>query len=133
MQWPMVLTALCASEEDGTGGHFFSLELGSYLVCCVLHEQHDHGGAGGAHATAERGMYRCCFSTHPPSTPIQQASHCPLSSLQVSVKVGMVEAYDGPLHVALALHACGNATDYALLQVRQAMRLAFVVVSWRVG
>jgi hypothetical protein len=109
----MVLTALFVSEEDGTGRHFFPLELGSYLVCCVVHEQHDHGGAGGAHATAERGMYGCCSLPH----PFLHLSNKPLSSLQVSVKVGIVEAYDGPLHVALALHACGNATDYALLQV----------------
>jgi hypothetical protein len=26
----------------------------------------------------------------------------------------MIEQYDGPLDIALALHACGNATDHVL-------------------
>ncbi len=44
----------------------------------------------------------------------------------------MIEAYSGPLDVALALHACGNATDEAL-QLATAARAAFVVSPCCVG
>lgn len=44
----------------------------------------------------------------------------------------MVEHYDDPFDVCLALHACGNATDFALLQAQQ-RRAAYVVSPCCVG
>jgi SAM-dependent methyltransferase len=48
---------------------------------------------------------------------MQRASAAGLSN--VSVFTGMIEQYNEPFDVALALHACGNATDH-VLQVRAA-------------
>jgi len=45
---------------------------------------------------------------------------------------GMIEEYDQPFDVALALHACGNATD-ATLQLAVAAGAAFVVSPCCVG
>jgi hypothetical protein len=50
----------------------------------------------------------------------------------VSAHLGMVEQYTGPLDVALALHACGNATDH-VLRLAQARRAAFIVSPCCVG
>ncbi|CAG9465817.1 unnamed protein product [Pedinophyceae sp. YPF-701] len=46
--------------------------------------------------------------------------------------VGMIEAFEEPFDIALALHACGNATDYALWRAEQA-RAAFLVCPCCVG
>lgn len=50
----------------------------------------------------------------------------------VSTFVGMIEGYEAPFDVALALHACGNATDAALLRAEQ-HRAAYVVSPCCVG
>ena len=44
----------------------------------------------------------------------------------VSGAVTMIELYQEPFDVALALHACGNATDHAMLQAIK-NRAAFIV------
>lgn len=46
--------------------------------------------------------------------------------------LGMIEAFTQPFDVALALHACGNATDHALARAQQ-LRAAFLVSPCCVG
>ncbi|CAD7702304.1 unnamed protein product [Ostreobium quekettii] len=50
----------------------------------------------------------------------------------LSTVLCMVEHYDEPFDVSLALHACGNATDHALLQA-QRRRAAYIVSPCCVG
>ena len=46
----------------------------------------------------------------------------------VATFVGMIETFEEPFDVALALHACGNATDAAMLRAEQ-HRAAYIVSS----
>eukprot|EP00928_Gymnodinium_smaydae_P096749 TRINITY_DN8608_c0_g1_i5.p1 TRINITY_DN8608_c0_g1~~TRINITY_DN8608_c0_g1_i5.p1 ORF type:complete len:500 (-),score=89.38 TRINITY_DN8608_c0_g1_i5:378-1853(-) len=46
--------------------------------------------------------------------------------------VGMIETYQEPFDVAIALHACGNATDFAMLKAAE-HKAAFVVSPCCVG
>lgn len=39
-----------------------------------------------------------------------------LLQIWILLQVGMVENFNGRLDICLALHACGNATDYALIK-----------------
>ena len=50
----------------------------------------------------------------------------------VRAEVGLIEDYEGPCDVALALHVCGDGTDAVLLQA-QARGAAFVVAPCCVG
>ena len=50
----------------------------------------------------------------------------------VRAEVGLIEDYEGPCDVALALHVCGDGTDAVLLQA-QARGAAFVVSPCCVG
>jgi hypothetical protein len=50
----------------------------------------------------------------------------------VSCVCSLIENYDGPVDVAFALHACGSATDLALLQAQRA-RAIFVVSPCCIG
>ncbi|KAF5837619.1 hypothetical protein DUNSADRAFT_4121 [Dunaliella salina] len=50
----------------------------------------------------------------------------------VTASVEMIQDYSGPLDVALALHACGPATDYAMIQAQHA-RAAFIVSPCCIG
>ena len=50
----------------------------------------------------------------------------------VSCVCGLIEHYSGPVDVAFALHACGSATDLALLQAQRA-RAIFVVSPCCIG
>lgn len=45
---------------------------------------------------------------------------------------GMIEDYEEPFDVALALHACGNATDFALLRAAK-QRAGYIVCPCCVG
>ena len=50
----------------------------------------------------------------------------------VAARVGLIEEYEGPCDLALALHVCGSGTDAVLLQA-QARRAAFVVAPCCIG
>ena len=50
----------------------------------------------------------------------------------VSTFTGMIESFEQPFDVGLALHACGNATDAAMIRCQQ-HRAAYIVsgMEWR--
>ena len=50
----------------------------------------------------------------------------------VAARVGLIEEYEGPCDLALALHVCGSGTDAVLLQA-QARGAAFVVAPCCIG
>ena len=60
----------------------------------------------------------------------ERASRAGLTN--VTAAVGLIEDYDGPCTLALALHVCGGGTDAVLLQA-QARGAAFVVAPCCVG
>jgi hypothetical protein len=60
----------------------------------------------------------------------QRAKAAGLSNLTAAV--GRIEQYEGPCDVALALHACGSASDYSLLQAARC-RAAYIVSPCCVG
>lgn len=60
----------------------------------------------------------------------QRAKAAGLSNLTAAV--GRIEQYGGPCDVALALHACGSASDYSLLQAARC-RAAYLVSPCCVG
>jgi len=60
----------------------------------------------------------------------KKVSHSGLTNLQG--RVGMIETFDEEFTVALALHACGNATDFALMKA-EAVSASFIVSPCCVG
>ena len=54
----------------------------------------------------------------------QRATSAGLSN--VSTFAGMIESYEQPFDVGLALHACGNATDAAMIRCQQ-HRASYIV------
>ncbi|KAF6255366.1 hypothetical protein COO60DRAFT_215250 [Scenedesmus sp. NREL 46B-D3] len=81
-------------------------------------------------------LFPCCRFTGVDMKPAalqllqQRAAAAGLSN--VSVFEGMIEQFDRPFDVALALHACGNATDH-VLQMAVHSRAAFIVSPCCVG
>jgi 2-polyprenyl-3-methyl-5-hydroxy-6-metoxy-1,4-benzoquinol methylase len=81
-------------------------------------------------------LFPCCNFTGVDMKPAalqllqQRAAAAGLSN--VAVFAGMIEQYTQPFDVALALHACGNATDH-VLQMAVHRGAAFVVSPCCVG
>lgn len=74
----------------------------------------------------------CSVEMKPAAVKILEQRAAASGLANVTTFLGMIEQFAAPFDVGLALHACGNATDYMLLRSQQ-LRAAFVVSPCCVG
>lgn len=79
-------------------------------------------GSGGLLLPLAAALPHCCFvgvEMRPAAVALVRERAVAAGLTNVEVVQGMIEDYSSPFTVALALHACGNATDYVMIKARQ--------------